>query len=258
MSFRYPLKLSFIIISFHLILGPSKSKSPEAQGERDFDVEEVLKSKDRIVTKAIPNSVRKRKEEQAMAEKIASCSEDHSSDADSDKSNAEDTIVIIMRNKKKVLRKRKRPRKRSGSGGTSMATMSESDDANKDELLKKSRNSDNLGSFSGGSEVDRNTDLSDKVVVDTLDRVKQEAIAMNQPVSVDQQVPSTTSALLAQRGDKDVGATASSRKYSLAGSAVVRTAAESGDSSHDEDDSDIVGAVAGGENASTVTSELGK
>lgn len=219
-------------------------------------MEGILQTKDRLVTKSLPSSVRKRKEERMMDDKNASCSDDHSTDGDSDKSNGEDTIVIIMRNKKKVLRKRKRPQKRSGNVGTSIATMSESDDTNKDDSLKKSRSGDNLESFSGSSEVDKNMDESEKVVVDTLDRVKQEAIAMDQPV--DQQVPTTVSALLAQKADKDVGAAGIGRKYSLSTPGIVRTAAESGESSRDEDDSDIVGAVAGGENASTVTSELGK
>lgn len=220
-------------------------------------MEEILQSKERLESKTLPNSVRKRKEQQIMDEKIASCSEDHSSDADSDKSNAEDTIVIVMRNKKKILRKRKRPQ-RTGIGVASLVTaMSESDDAIKDESLKKSRCGD-MELFSENSEVEKNMDEPEKVVVDTLDRVKQEAIAMDQPVGVDQQVPSTTSALLAQRTNKDVSAAGSSRKYSLAAQGIIRTTAESGESSHDEDDSDIVGAVTGGENASTVTSELGK
>lgn len=87
--------------------------------------------------------------------------------------------------------------------------------------------------------------MSSSSCVDALDRAKQEANA------ADQQVPSTSGP-------------SGSNKFSGALSrnvAAVSTAAiQSGDSSHDEDDSDIAGDVniIRVEGASTVTSDLGK
>lgn len=210
---------------------------------------------------------------QAMDDKTASCSEEHTSDADTDKSIDEDSIDIYVRTKKKVLRKRKRPQKRSSISNSATTTttttttttmMNVSSDENmKESLTKKFCNKEPLMPFVDNStltqacEPDKNAEsLDKKIVIDTLDRVKQEANAMDQPVGADQQVPATAAALLAQRAEKSAGASGSGSSKYATRMARHEVGGQSGESSHDEDDSDIVG-VAGGEGASTVTSELG-
>jgi hypothetical protein len=266
--------------------GTSKQKSSDAlQVESEsFEMEEVMSPKERAKLSSGKDQLEaeetvggscKREGKQAMDEKaIGSCSEERTTDADTDKSNAEDTIVIFVRKKKKVLRKRKRPQKRSSSGNrttitTTATTSTAEDETSKDGVqANESQSSENLAIFpdSGGgggggglsSEPDKSgPDFAEKSVLDTLDRVKQEAIAMDQPVGADQQVPTAGGALLAQRVDKSSSAgTSGSSKYAAA-MARHEVAVHSADSSHDEDDSDIVGVVASGEGASTVTSELG-
>ncbi|XP_014226620.1 ubiquitin carboxyl-terminal hydrolase 34 isoform X1 [Trichogramma pretiosum] len=140
-------------------------------------------------------------------------SDEHTSDADSDKSAAGvDDVAVHLRKKKFVPRKRKVPAR----------------------ILRHY------------PEVEEKTSVTASTsCVDALDRVKQEAIA------VDQQVPLVSTAAV------------TSNKYILnrsvtTGNTTVASTSlvQSGDSSHDEDDSDIVGAVASGEGASTVTSDL--
>ena len=294
-----------------------------------------------------------------MDEKVAS-SEEHTSEADTDKSNVEDTVVAHVRKKKKLLRKRKRPLKRSANGNVTITTTSTTGDGvSKESSPTKSRSSENATPSGDNNKVNKIAESEEKETSDTLDRVKQEAVTMNQPVIADQQVPSAA-ALLIQRAEKvntipgppsnfdlsdkgsgilgqptnldlpdknlavrgmsssnyeisdknsivrglppsnydiseksPVGRSLQSSNYDFSDkSANVRGAAHnfelpekcsavrkppqmnfekdaslprppsnfehSGESSHDEDDSDIVGVVAGGEGASTVTSELGK
>ncbi|KAJ8674345.1 hypothetical protein QAD02_005607 [Eretmocerus hayati] len=243
--------------------GPSKSKSAEAHKEsRPFLERKGMMPKTRTI-----EFVKSRLEVEEAAgksdpkiasieDKDGSCSDDHSSDGESDKSNPEDAIVLHVRKKKKLLRKRKRPQKRpvnenmvTTTTTTTSATGDES--ATKDDSLNKSRSSENLVSLSDNnstmttqsSEVDKGNDSSEKIVVDALDRVKQEAIAMDQS---DQQVPTTTSgALLSQRVDKESLIVRSGGKFA-ATIAMHESTGQSGESSHDEDDSDIVGVVSGG------------
>lgn len=202
-----------------------------------------------------------------------SCSEEHTSDADTDdKPFDENSIDLYERRKKrKVLRKRKRPQKRSSNSNsttttTTTMTSAASDVASKDTTTSKACANESLELFAAdnstltqASEADKCAEAEStdqKVVVDTLDRVKQEANAMDQPAvgaAADQQVPS---ALLAKRAEKSASASGSGTSKYVAAMARHEVNVQSGESSHDEDDSDIVG-VAGGEGASTVTSELG-
>ncbi|KAK1132977.1 hypothetical protein K0M31_014343 [Melipona bicolor] len=164
-------------------------------------------------------------------------------EADTEKSNTEETIAIEKR-KRKVLRKRKKPQKRSlvtTDKALEGIVNEENNMKTKDLMLDiKYRPEDVLNSTldTGGL-----VSIDDPKGVDALDRVKQQAMALDPS---DQQVP-TTAALL-RRANKN--------KYmSLVGHNVDR-APDSADTSHDEDDSDVAGVLAAADGPGAVISEL--
>ncbi|XP_032664565.1 ubiquitin carboxyl-terminal hydrolase puf isoform X2 [Odontomachus brunneus] len=166
-------------------------------------------------------------------------------EADTEKSNTEETF-LHEKKKRKILRKRKRPQKRSLNAveqtledivgqETNVKSKNLSVDA-------KSRTEDVLN---GGLHVGALASLDEPKGVDALDRVKQQAMALDPS---DQQVP-TTAALL-RRANKN--------KYMppLVGYNGIDRAADSADSSHDEDDSDVAGVLAAADGPGAVISEL--
>lgn len=165
-------------------------------------------------------------------------------EADTEKSNTEETFVLEKK-KRKILRKRKRPQKRSLTAVEKTLEDIVSQESNvKSKNLSvdaRSRTDDVLnGSLHVGALA-----LDEPKSVDALDRVKQQAMALDPN---DQQVP-TTAALL-RRANKN--------KYmpSLVGYNGIDRAAESADSSHDEDDSDVAGVLAAADGPGAVISEL--
>ncbi|XP_014601370.1 PREDICTED: ubiquitin carboxyl-terminal hydrolase 34 isoform X2 [Polistes canadensis] len=163
-------------------------------------------------------------------------------EADTEKSNTEEPI-IHEKKKRKVLRKRKKPQKRPIT--TIEKTLEdivgqEGSIKSKESLTSKSRTEDVLdGSIESGTL----TSLDESKVVDTLDRVKQQAMALD---PTDQQVPTTASLL--RRASKN--------KYMLLVGHNVDRAPDSADTSHDEDDSNVAGVLAAADGPGAVISEL--
>ncbi|XP_011269828.1 ubiquitin carboxyl-terminal hydrolase 34 [Camponotus floridanus] len=179
----------------------------------------------------------------AIREDIKNKQSGSDAEADTEKSNTEE-MFVHEKKKRKILRKRKRPQKRSLSAvEKALEAIVGQDDAvkSKDLLVDaKGRTEDVLNS---SLDVGALTSLDESKSVDALDRVKQQAIALDPN---DQQVP-TTAALL-RRANKN--------KYmSIVGYNVDR-AADSADSSHDEDDSDVAGVLAAADGPGAVISEL--
>lgn len=178
----------------------------------------------------------------AIREDIKNKQSGSDAEADTEKSNTEE-MFVHEKKKRKILRKRKRPQKRSLSTveKTLEDIVGQNDNVKSKDLLDaKSRTEDVLNS---SLDVGALTSLDESKSVDALDRVKQQAIALDPN---DQQVP-TTAALL-RRANKN--------KYmSIVGYNVDRTA-DSADSSHDEDDSDVAGVLAAADGPGAVISEL--
>lgn len=164
-------------------------------------------------------------------------------EADTEKSNTEETFVHEKK-KRKILRKRKRPQKRSLTAveKTLEDIVAQEASAKSKNLSVDARNrTDDV--LNGGLHVGALTSLDEPKGIDALDRVKQQAMALD---TNDQQVP-TTAALL-RRANKN--------KYMpLVGYNVDRTA-DSADSSHDEDDSDVAGVLTAADGPGAVISEL--
>ncbi|KAG7202552.1 hypothetical protein KM043_009748 [Ampulex compressa] len=169
-----------------------------------------------------------------------SCSD---AEADTEKSNTEETTVSEKK-KRKVLRKRKKPQKRllvNVEKTLEDIVNEETSMKSKDLILDmKSRTEDVLNSTLDSHGL---SSLDEPKSVDALDRVKQQAMALDPN---DQQVP-TTAALL-RRANK-------SKYMSLVGHNTDR-APDSADTSHDEDDSDVAGVLAAADGPGAVISEL--
>ena len=164
-------------------------------------------------------------------------------EADTEKSNTEETVAIEKR-KKKVLRKRKKPQKRSlvTVDKTLEGIVNEENNIKTKDLMldMKYRPEDVLNSTldTGGL-----VSIDDPKNVDALDRVKQQAMALDPS---DQQVPTT--ATLLRRANKT--------KYMSLVAHNVDRAPDSADTSHDEDDSDVAGVLAAADGPGAVISEL--
>ncbi|XP_050445730.1 ubiquitin carboxyl-terminal hydrolase 34 isoform X1 [Cataglyphis hispanica] len=179
----------------------------------------------------------------AIREELKNKQSGSDAEADTEKSNTEE-MFVQEKKKRKILRKRKRPQKRSLNAveKTLEDIVGQDDNVKSKDLLvdAKNRTEDVLNS---SLDVGALTTLDEPKSVDALDRVKQQAIALDPN---DQQVP-TTAALL-RRANKN--------KYmSIVGYNVDR-AADSADSSHDEDDSDVAGVLAAADGPGAVISEL--
>lgn len=221
------------------LIGPFKGKSLESiPVESNLnEVEDPVSEKSECTTELTKDTPSNALQDETKDKQ--SCSD---VEADTEKSNTEEA-VIHEKKKRKVLRKRKKPQKRSIT--TIEKTLEdivgqESNIKSKELLNSKSRTEDVLdGSLESGTL----TSLDESKVVDTLDRVKQQAMALD---PTDQQVPTTASLL--RRASKN--------KYmSLVGHNVDR-APDSADTSHDEDDSDVAGVLAAADGPGAVISEL--
>lgn len=221
------------------LIGPFKGKSLESiPVESNLnEVEDPVSEKSECTTELTKDTPSNALQDDIKDKQ--SCSD---VEADTEKSNTEEP-VIHEKKKRKVLRKRKKPQKRSIT--TIEKTLEdivgqESNIKSKELLNSKSRTEDVLdGSLESGTL----TSLDESKVVDTLDRVKQQAMALD---PTDQQVPTTASLL--RRASKN--------KYmSLVGHNVDR-APDSADTSHDEDDSDVAGVLAAADGPGAVISEL--
>ncbi|KAK2584981.1 hypothetical protein KPH14_008512 [Odynerus spinipes] len=217
--------------------GPFKGKSLENIPVESNLNEDPISEKSECVTemtKDIPSSTL-----QDDTKDKQSCSD---VEADTEKSNTEETI-LHEKKKRKVLRKRKKPQKRSITAIEKTLediVGQEGSIKSKELLTSRSRTEDVLeGSLESGTL----TSLDESKVVDTLDRVKQQAMALD---PTDQHVPPTASLL--RRANK-------SKYMSLVGHNVDR-APDSADTSHDEDDSDVAGVLAAADGPGAVISEL--
>ncbi|KAL0117751.1 hypothetical protein PUN28_008863 [Cardiocondyla obscurior] len=161
-------------------------------------------------------------------------------EADTEKSNTEE-MFVQEKKKRKILRKRKRPQKHSLSAVQKTLEDIVGQDVNiksKDLLVdEKNRTEDMLN-----NSLDALTSLDESKSVDALDRVKQQAMALDP----NEQQVATTAALLRRNKNKYI---------SIVGYNVDR-AADSADSSHDEDDSDVAGVLAAADGPGAVISEL--
>ncbi|XP_012254828.2 ubiquitin carboxyl-terminal hydrolase 34 [Athalia rosae] len=172
-------------------------------------------------------------------------------EADTEKSNTED-LPVHEKKRRKILRKRKKPLRCLASDSIKVPTdnapaagekkTKENECLSDCEVTKK----DDCVLKNSPDPVQIHHDSKPSSLVDALDQVKQQAMAMEPN---DQQVP-TTAALL-RRANK-------SRYLSLVGRAhSTDRRPDSADTSHDEDDSDVAGAVATAvEDTGAVMSEL--
>lgn len=243
------------IKNLFFVLDLSKTKLEMMCMGKTYGIKDVLqlKSKSRLESENITNNA-SCKREHVSDEKTGSCSdEEHTTDAETDKSNADETIVIHVRKKKKVVLRRniRSQQRRSRGNRTTYCSTTTATGEGSNKESSGSGNNESLVNYSDNSTVTQlddteinNESVTDKVIVDTLDRVKQEAIVMDQTVGVE--VPASETLINQQRSEKVVDSLNESTKFAVT---LPRhdVGMNSAESSHDEDDSDIVGVVTGNE-----------